>query len=69
MDLSKVDGVLNWPAPTSVKELRGFLGLSAYYRRFIQHYGVMARSLIILLKKRVAWTWTDKEQEAVIQLK
>lgn len=49
MGATKVEGVLTWPTPTSAKDLRGFLGLSDYYRRFIKHYGTLARPLTALL--------------------
>lgn len=64
MDPSNVEGVLSWPTPTSVKELRGFSRLSRYYRRFIQHYRTIAIVLTALLKKDTPWKWSDKEQEA-----
>ncbi|KAK8938724.1 hypothetical protein KSP39_PZI011094 [Platanthera zijinensis] len=50
MDEDKIMAVLRWPTPTSVREVRAFLGLTGYYRRFIQGYDTLARPLTQLLK-------------------
>jgi hypothetical protein len=50
-DDSKIKSIREWPTPTNLKELRGFLGLTGYYRKFIAHYVVLSQPLSNLLKK------------------
>ena len=68
MDQEKVQCILDWPCPKSVKEVKGFLGLTGYYQRFFKHYGVIARPIATLLKTN-SFTWTEKAKTARDQLK
>lgn len=68
MDISKIKAVLDWPVPISIKQLRGFLGLSGYYRRFIKGYASIAAPLTSLLKKD-AFQWNNQATIAFQQLK
>ncbi|XP_076942382.1 uncharacterized protein LOC143612235 [Bidens hawaiensis] len=63
-----IEAVKNWPFPTTLKQLRGFLGLAWYYRRFIRSFGVIAKPLSVLLKKD-AFGWNPQAQHAFESLK
>ena len=68
MDDKKVQAVLQWLVPSSLCQLRAFLGLASYYRKFIRHFAVVAAPLTDLLKKD-AFLWSDRSTEAFHLLK
>lgn len=60
--------MVSWPKPKTIIELRGFLGLTGYYCKFAQGYGMMGRPLTNLLKKG-QFGWNEKVDEALNKLK
>ena len=64
MNERKVQAILDWLLPSKVAELRFFLGLANYYRKFIQGYSKKVSSLTNLLKNDKKWVWRDACQEA-----
>jgi len=69
VDPHKVDAVRQWPAPRNVSELRSFLGLAGYYRRFLEGYSQVALPLTELTKDEVEWRWGEAESGAFERLK
>jgi hypothetical protein len=70
MQDTKVQAVRDWPQPTNVKEVRGFLGFTNFYRRFIKEYSKIATPLTNLTKgKEKAIQWDDLTESAFQQIK
>jgi hypothetical protein len=68
VDPEKIKAITSWPQPVIVKQLKGFLGLAGYYRKFIKDYGAIAKPLIDLLKKD-NFRWTELPLTSFQQLK
>ena len=68
-DPEKVRAVSDWPCPTTVKEVRSFLGLAGYYRRFVKDFATVARPLNSLLEKDSEFRWGKAEESAFVALK
>lgn len=62
-DQEKIKAMLEWPIPKNVRQLRGFLGLTGYYRRFVANYGAIAAPLTRLTKKN-SFCWIDEATKA-----
>ena len=68
-DPLKIEDVQNWPIPTDKREVRSFLGLVGYYRKFIQDFSTLASPLTKLTRKRVKFIWDAKCDKAFSELK
>lgn len=68
VDPKKIQATRDWPQPKTLKSLRGFLGFTGYYRKFVCNYGHIPRPLTHLLKKN-SFLWTDEAQQVFIPLK
>ncbi|GJS67830.1 retrovirus-related pol polyprotein from transposon 17.6 [Tanacetum coccineum] len=68
IDLSKIIAMQNWPTSANVKQLKGFLGLTGYYRRFVRNYAIISKPLTTLLKKN-SFSWNPSAQAAFEELK
>ena len=68
-DQKKVQAVQEWPVPTDATEVRRFLGLASYYRRYVHQFSYIAAPLHSLTQKGVQFSWTSECQSAFSTLK
>jgi hypothetical protein len=69
VDPSKVKDILEWKSPTTVHQVRSFLGLAGYYHRFIPDFSKLVKPITSLLKNDIKFNWSSKCDEAFEQLK
>ena len=69
VDPAKIEAIKNWDVPTTPTEIRSFLGLAGYYRRFISNFSKIALPLTKLTQKSEPFVWTQKQEEAFQTLK
>ena len=65
----KIEAVRHWPVPSSIDEVRSFLGLTGYYRKFVKNYAELAHPLVSLMKKGMKYEWGPAQQSAYEQLR
>ena len=69
MDPEKIKAILDWPRPTTVIEIRSFLGLAGYYRRFIEGFAHLASPMTKLTRKGIPFIWNDACEQCFQELK
>jgi len=69
VDPEKIKAVLDWPRPTTVTEIRSFLGLAGYYRRFIKGFAHLASPMTKLTRKGIPFIWNDACEQCFQELK
>ena len=68
-DPNNIQIIVDWPPPANVEDLRSFLGMAGYYRKFVKHFGWLSRPLTNLLKKGEQYIWKASHQESFEALK
>nr|GFC71348.1 putative reverse transcriptase domain-containing protein [Tanacetum cinerariifolium] len=69
MDPAKVEAITKWPRPMSVTEVRNFLGLAGYYRRFVEGFSRLALPLTKLMCKGEKFVWNEEREKSFKELK
>ena len=69
IEKKKVQGIVDWPVPRSVKDVQNFLGLVNYYRQFVKNFTRVAKFLHKMTRKDVKWNWGERQQSVFEELK
>ncbi|XP_038876406.1 uncharacterized mitochondrial protein AtMg00860-like [Benincasa hispida] len=69
MDPAKIEGITNWPYPTTVSKVCSFLGLAGYYHRFVENFSSMATPLTQLTRKEASFVWSKACEDSFQDLK
>jgi len=69
MDPIKLEGIQNWPAPQTARNVRQFIGFCNFYRKFIHNYSAISQPLNALLRKTTNFKWTEEAQKAFKELR
>ncbi|WOH15373.1 hypothetical protein DCAR_0934911 [Daucus carota subsp. sativus] len=69
VDPKKIEAIWNWEVPKNVTEVRSFLGMAGYYRRFVEGFSRIAGPMTKLLRKNVPFQWTEEAQQSFDELK
>ena len=69
MKKEKVQEVIKWPVPRSVKDVQKFLGLVNYYRQFVKDFAKIAKPLHEMTRKEMKWNWEERQQKVFEELK
>jgi hypothetical protein len=69
MDPVKVQGIMDWPTPTKVKDIQAFLGFANFYQQFIKDFSKLARPLTQLTQKGIEWSWSEEADKAFKDIK
>ncbi|KAL9308464.1 putative nucleotidyltransferase, Ribonuclease H [Arabidopsis thaliana] len=69
VDPEKIEAIRDWPKPTNATEIRSFLGLAGYYRRFVKGFASMAQPMTKLTGKDIPFVWSPECEEGFVSLK
>ena len=69
MDSQKIEAVKQWPKPTSATDIKSFLGLGGYYKRFVDGFSSIASPLTRLTQKMLKFKWSDGCEKSFAELK
>jgi len=69
IEKKKVQGVIKWPVPRSIKDMQKFLRLANYYRQFVKDFTRIAKSLHEMTRKETKWNWGERQKRLFEELK